>query len=164
MLKDFVISTREVDALLGSEGKEGLVQRVLGDERRVRTLRQDVATTCEERADLAAAVKLYHEVRDERSSLAAALLIHRHVQAGQYAKVLSLLNATLGPLVSSAGADRQALIALAIDVHTRYSTLRDAPPKPLETLRTLLQIATFFDLCNANRLAEGSSRPHSSCV
>lgn len=62
MIKDFVLTTREIDALLGAEGKQGIVQRLLGDESRVRTLRQAVAAACEERADLPAAVKLYHEV------------------------------------------------------------------------------------------------------
>ena len=140
MLKDFVLNTREVDALLGTEGREGLVLRVLGDAARVRRLREVVAAACEERAELPAAVKLYHE-------------------AGDYEKVLSLLNAALGPLVSAAGPDRQALIALALDVNTRYSTIREAPTRSLETLRTLIQTAHFFDLSNANRLPEGTL-PH----
>ncbi|ELR25346.1 nucleoporin interacting component protein [Acanthamoeba castellanii str. Neff] len=139
MLKDFVLNTREVDALLGTEGREGLVLRVLGDAARVRRLREVVAAACEERAELPAAVKLYHE-------------------AGDYEKVLSLLNAALGPLVSAAGPDRQALIALALDVNTRYSTIREAPTRSLETLRTLIQTAHFFDLSNANRLPEALQR------
>jgi len=62
MVRDFVLSTREVDTLLGAEGKEGLVQRVLGDGPRIQRLREIVATACEERAELPVAIKLYHEV------------------------------------------------------------------------------------------------------
>jgi hypothetical protein len=70
--------------------------------------------------------------------------------------VLSLLNGALGPLVSAAGPERQALIALSLDVNTRYTSIREVPTKSLETLRTLIQIAHFFDLSNANRLGEGT--------
>lgn len=74
MLKDFVLTTREIEPLLGSEGKEGLIQQLLKDATRMRALRQAVAASCEERADVQSAVRLYHEVRDSNCSPESVLL------------------------------------------------------------------------------------------
>lgn len=62
LFKDLVMNTHEVDALLGVEGKTGLVEPIINDERRMRRIREIVAAAYEDRAEMTNAVKLYHLV------------------------------------------------------------------------------------------------------